>query len=407
MPAIIKFSAISDKKMVISRRNRSLIFLFIILAALLPLLLQIAQPFLTAFILASILAIAIHPTKERLRRRLRRPGLATFITTFAAVAVLTVLLVFAGITTTRELEKLYYEVSFNTLEEGGWPSLAATASDHIVDKLSTRFPIDEESTRTKLLDGVKTSSSYLLSHVGSAVSGVASFFFNVLLMTVFLYFFLRYGKVWIYKLAALTPLDRPVAINLLKTVHNSVAANVNGMLAAVVGQGILLSLGFWFTGVRSPVLWGTIGGFVSILPVVGSWLIWLPVAGGFLFMEAYGKALFLTLWGFAAVGSVDNVLRSFIVGKQGKQHPVLVALAAIGGAYAFGVLGILLGPLLIALSAALLKEIHQLSMNSAEPKFSRIPQPDIEKMSGHSETTALRRLLARRKKQLAGGGRNF
>jgi len=382
--------------MMISRQKRSLIFLFIVLAALLPVLLQIVQPFFTAFILASILAIVIHPMKERLRRRLRRPGLATFITTFAAVAVLSALLAFVGITITRELEKLYYEVSFNTLEEGGWPALAATASDHIVDRLSTHFPIDEEAARASLLGAMKTSSSYLLSHVGSAVSGVANFFINGVLMTVFLYFLLRYGRIWTYRLAALTPLNRPAAINILKTIRNSVAANVNGMLAVIAGQGFMLILGFWFTGVRSPVLWGTIGGFVSVLPLVGPWLIWLPVVIGFLFMEAYGKALILAAWGVVIVGSIDNVLRPLVVGKQGKQHPVLVALAAIGGAYAFGILGILLGPLVIALAAALIKEVQNIARSAPEPETAKIPAAAAENMPIHSGNV-LRRLLARRK----------
>jgi len=388
-----------NKKMVISRLKRSLIFLFIVLAALLPLLLQIVRPFLTAFILASILAIVIHPVKERLRRRMRRPWLATFITTFATVAVLSALLAFAGITITRELEKLYTEVSLNTLEEGGWPALAATATDHIIDKLSMHFPFDEDAARASLLDGMKTSSSYLLSHVGSAVSGVASFFFNGVLMTVFLYFLLRYGKIWIYKLAALTPLSRPAAANILKTIRNSAAANVNGMLVVIAGQGIMLIVGFWFTGVRSPILWGTVGGFVSVLPVVGPWLIWIPVVVGFLFMGAYGKALVLAAWGVVVVGSIDNVLRPLVVGKQGKQHPILVALAAIGGVYAFGVLGIMLGPLLIALAAALIKEIHQLSMNAAKLKTENIPPPAAGIMSPRSENV-LRRLLVRRKNRI-------
>ena len=383
--------------MVISRLKRSMIFLFIVLAALLPFLLQIVQPFLTAFILAAILAIVIHPVKERLRRHIRRPGLATFITTFTAVAVLSALIAFVGIRITQELERLYFEASFNTLDERGWPALVTKVSDHVVDRLSTHFPIDEESVRTKLLDGVKTSSRYLLSHVGSAVSGVANFFITGALMTVFLYYLLRYGKLWIYKLAALTPLDGPVVANLLKTIHDSVAANVSGMLAVVIGQGILLIIGFWVTGVRSPILWGTVGGFVSVLPVVGAWLIWIPVVIGFLFMGAYGKALVLAAWGLIAVASVDNVLRSLVVGKQGKQHPVMVALSVIGGVYAFGILGIMLGPLIIALTSALIKEIHKLSMNAAKLNAANIPAPAADKTPYRSEAV-LRRLLIRRKK---------
>ncbi len=81
-------------------------------------------------------------------------------------------------------------------------------------------------------------------------------------------------------------------------------------------------------------------------------------------MGSYWKALLLGLWGALVVGSVDNVLRPFVVGARDKQHPMLIALAAIGGTYAFGALGILLGPLLVSLAAAVLKEIQELASPS-------------------------------------------
>jgi predicted PurR-regulated permease PerM len=83
-------------------------------------------------------------------------------------------------------------------------------------------------------------------------------------------------------------------------------------------------------------------------------------------MGSYWKALLLGLWGALVVGVVDNVLRPFVVRARDKQHPMLIALAAIGGTYAFGVLGILLGPLVISLVAALLKEIQELVSPSRE-----------------------------------------
>jgi predicted PurR-regulated permease PerM len=98
----------------------------------------------------------------------------------------------------------------------------------------------------------------------------------------------------------------------------------------------------------------------SIIPLVGAPLVWAPVVIAFLLMGSYWKALLLGIWGSLVVGSVDNVLRPLLVGGREKQHPMLIALAAIGGTYAFGALGILLGPLVLSLAAALLKEIQQL-----------------------------------------------
>lgn len=367
------------------QRRRSLVFLFILLAAIFPILLQIAWPFLTSLIVASILAIIIHPIKERLSRRIHPPGLATFLTTCGTVLILGFVLAVAGFTLTKEIGAVYDAFSRSSLEEGGWPAFAATTTNRLVTALASRLPIDKQAIQTELLNGMKNISGYLVSKIGIAVGEITGFLFTGLLVTVFLYFLLKYGKDWIARLSTLTPLDASTSASIINTIHNSVVANVNGMLAVAIGQGILLMLGFWFTGVHSPVLWGTLGGLASVVPVIGSLLVWAPVAIGFLIMGAYWKALILGLWGFLVVGSADNVLRSIVVGKKENQHPMLVALAAIGGTYAFGVPGILLGPMMISLAAALLKEIQRLAVSSKKNEPEEAMASEIQPESGDGE----------------------
>jgi len=312
-----------------------LIFLAILLASLLPSLLRIAWPFLTSFILASILAIVINPANQWLSRRVHRPGLATFFTTFATVLVLGTILAFAGLALAQELTTTYDGLSRRSLEEGGRPALVTHTADRVVDALATRLPLDAAAIRVELLDSMRTVTGYLRNNVGPAVGGVTSVSITGLLTTIFLYFLLRHGEDWIGRVAGLTPLDPRVTASLFRTVHDSVVANVNGVLAVAFGQGLFLSIGFWFFGVRSPALWGSIGGLASIIPVVGSPLVWVPIVIAFVVMGSYWKALLLGVWGALVVGSVDNVLRPFVVGARDKQHPVLIALAAIGGTSAF------------------------------------------------------------------------
>ena len=356
------------------RQKSALIFLAITLAVLVPLLLRVAWPFFTPFILASILAIMLHPAKEWLRARTRRPGLASLLTTLAAVFLLGILVAGVGLSLTRELTNAYNALSQRSLDEGGWPSLAARTNDRLVDAVATRLPIDKEAIRTELFDRMKVASAYLLNNVGVAVGGVTNVVVTSLLMTIFLYFLLRNGSEWLARLTALTPLDSRTNDRLLRTVRDSVMANLSGMLAVIVAQGLLLSLGFWFVGVHSPVLWGMIGGLASIVPVVGAFLIWAPVVIAYVLMGFYWQALFLVLWGLLIVGSADNVLRPWIVGKRDKLHPMIIALTAIGGTYAFGALGILLGPLLISLVAALVQEIQQ-QMPRHEAAYSAADPP--------------------------------
>jgi predicted PurR-regulated permease PerM len=89
-------------------------------------------------------------------------------------------------------------------------------------------------------------------------------------------------------------------------------------------------------------------------------MVWLPIVLAYALLWNYWLALGLGLWGALIVGSVDDVLRPFVVGAREKQHPVLIALAAVGGTYAFGALGFLLGPLVLSLVVALVKEIQAL-----------------------------------------------
>jgi predicted PurR-regulated permease PerM len=342
------------------RQRGPLIFLAIALTALLPLLILTALPFVTSFILASILAVVMNPVQEWLGRRMHRPALATLLTTFATVLVLGIVVSVASFTITRELTAAYEALSQRSLEEGGWPTLVTQTADRIVDALATRLPVNKEAIRTELIDRMKGASGILLKSLGAAAGGAVNFFIAVLMVTVFLYYLLRYGKDWLDRLADLTPLDPRTTDSLLRTIHDSVVANVNGVFAAAVGQGVFLWLGFWFVGVRSPALWGAVGGLASIIPVVGAPLVWVPVAIAYLVMGSYWKAALLTLWCALLVGSIDNVVRPFVVGSREKQHPVLIALAAIGGTYAFGPMGILLGPLIVSLAAALLQEIQGL-----------------------------------------------
>lgn len=342
--------------------RQALIFLALAVLALLPFLVQIMWPFLTSFILASILAIVVNPANTWLRNRVRWAGVAAFVTTLAVGVLLGIVVVALGFALTHELTDAYDALSRRSLQEGGWAALVTNTADRVVEALATRLPVNQEAIRTEILDQMKTATEYLLKNVGGAVGGLTTTLITILLVTIFLYFLLRYGAGWVERMAALVPLDPRATSRLFQTVQDSVIANVNGVVVVAVVQGLLLAVGFWFVDVRSPVLWGAIGGAASILPIVGSPLVWVPLVIAFLVMGSFWKALILGLWGALVVGSVDNVLRSVVVGAREKQHPVVVALAVVGGTYAFGVLGILLGPLIISLITALVTEMQTMML---------------------------------------------
>jgi predicted PurR-regulated permease PerM len=132
-------------------------------------------------------------------------------------------------------------------------------------------------------------------------------------------------------------------------------------MVVALAQGLLLSLGFRLVGVAAPLQWGLVGAIASVIPFVGATLVWAPAVIGFVVMGSYWKAMMLGLWGALVVGSVDNILRPLVIGARDKQNPVLVGFAMLSGAYALGPLGLLIAPLVISLTGAVVEEIQKLN----------------------------------------------
>ena len=336
------------------------ILLGLLLVALLLILLPVAWPFASAFVLASLVAVVLHPVNRRLSRRLRRPGLASLLTTLATVLVLEAILLFVCITVVKDAARVHHALNQRSLEEGGWPAMITHATDRVVDALATRLPLPKEAIRVKVLAGMKVGADYLVSQARVAIEHITSILVTIVLTNIFLYYLLRYGEGWLRRGAALVPLSPHITANLLRVAHQSILANVNGVLVVALAQGFFLTLGFWFVGISSALLWGMFGAMASVIPFVGASLVWVPVVIGLVLMGFYWKALALGLWAGLVVGSVDNIVRPLVVGAQEKEDPMLLGFAMLGGTYAFGALGLLFGPLVVSLTAAVAQEIQRL-----------------------------------------------
>jgi len=113
-------------------------------------------------------------------------------------------------------------------------------------------------------------------------------------------------------------------------------------------------LAFWVLGLPSALLWGVLMTLLSMIPMTGSWLVWIPAA---LYLVATGhwvKAIILVAWGALVVGTIDNFLRPRLVGKRAHLHELLVFFSVLGGLRLFGLLGLVLGPVVLAIAIALL-----------------------------------------------------
>ncbi len=164
-----------------------------------------------------------------------------------------------------------------------------------------------------------------------------------------MFFFFRDGPKLVDRIKYTIPLTNEYRNALFERFTTVIKATVKGNILVAIVQGTLGGIIFAFLGVQGAILWGVIMAFLSLLPAVGSALIWFPVAVYFLASAAIFKGVVLLLFGFFVIGLTDNVLRPILVGKSTKLPDWLILISTLGGLSVFGINGFVIGPLLTAL----------------------------------------------------------
>jgi predicted PurR-regulated permease PerM len=316
----------------------------------------VLRPFLSALLWAALLSFSTWPIFRVLREQLRlSPGMAALVMVLAAFLLIGLPLVFATPTKREDIEGLRLALegllSQDLPDMGGWlariPLIGASLHGWWTD-LATDLPSLFALVRPYAGTIAQSSLAVLLA----VLSGLA----EVLLAIVFAFFFYRDGPAIAARVeAALQRLAGPRAQHLVTLTGDVTRGVVFGLLGTAVVQGVMTTFGLWVAGVPRPVLLGVIAGIISILPV-GAPLVWIP-ATIWLFAEGRtGWGIFLGLYGALGISSVDNFIRPWFIARGADLPLLLTLLGALGGVFAFGFLGLFLGPVLLAVGFTLLKD---------------------------------------------------
>ncbi len=323
-------------------------FLILLVIAISLIFFAMVRGFLMAVLLAAILSGMVQPLYRWSLKVLRgKQSLASAVTTLAVFVVIIVpLLGLAGIVVAQAID-IGESVAPWVQRQLAQPN----ELDVLLDKLpfmDTLSPYRDQIVQ-KLGVFVAGAGSFLVSQLAATTRGTAVFFFKLFIMLYAMYFFLTDGAKVLDKILYYMPLTATEENSMVVKFVSVARATLKGTLIIGLVQGGLAGLAFAVIGIDGAFFWGTIMAVLSIIPGVGTALVWVPAA---VFLVAVGRpmaALLLTLWCGGLVGTVDNVLRPWLVGKDTKMPDLLILLGTLGGLVLFGAAGIIIGPIVAAL----------------------------------------------------------
>ncbi len=311
----------------------------------------ILLPYYGAIFWAVILGVLFAPMQRRLLLRLnQRRSLAAGLTLLVCLLIVVLPVIVVSGLLVQEGGMIYKRIESGELDIAGYVERFKEVLPPIVQHGLERLGIgDLDGLRDKVAKGAMEGSQFFASQAYSFGQGTFDLVVSLGVMLYLLFFFLRDGAELVRRIRMAIPLAEQQKRRLQLKFNRVVRATVKGNLLVAIAQGALGGLIFWVLDVPSPLLWGVLMAFLSLLPAVGAGIVWGPVAVYFLFTGAVWQGVVLTAFGVCVIGLVDNLLRPLLVGKDTRLPDYLILVSTLGGLAVFGLNGFVIGPLIAAL----------------------------------------------------------
>jgi predicted PurR-regulated permease PerM len=313
------------------------------LLLLIYLVFRIVEPFLEPLAWSGVLAIFFYPVHERIMRWLR-PNRAALVSTLG----ITLLLIAPA------LVVLFY-TGRQALEATARLQTALTDPDralqsHAVDWIRHQLPQAWQATdfSQPLRQGAERIATFLATRLGALVKNLFTFFVDLFIVIFALFFMFRDGEEIVRGASHLVPFDEEIQDDMVRESRDLIFASVAVALVIALLQGALGGLAFTVAGITSPIFWGVLIAFFSLVPVVGSALIWGPAALFLAFSGNWGRAIAVVVICGGVAGIADNIVRPLLLRNRTHLNELLLFLGVLGGLQVFGLLGLVIGPTIVA-----------------------------------------------------------
>ncbi len=349
-------------------RTGFLLFILVILGAVSTLL---VLPLLQYVLAAGLLAFVLFPLHEWLARRrfeVRGYGFiigprisAGIVTAFAIVAAIVPVLALS-IVLLRTIRSFIQNLDESVVIEAIRDLLFEFGMDDVDSIELQEYLLSELEQLIESIVNTALQEALRLLNVSIRVG------IGLLVLLFLLYYFLLDGRRLIAWLGTTAPLDATVRRKLFDEVDSVTRAVMKSHVFVAVVEGVLGGIGLYLLGVPNVAFWTVVMIVVSFLPAIGIWLVWAPAVGYLLIIGQPGHALVLLFYGIAVLSVVDNYLRAVLVDRDTGVHSAVVLVGVIGGIYLFGILGLFLGPVLLAVFKAAIEVFAEVYVPEADSR---------------------------------------
>lgn len=317
---------------------------------------RIAQPYLDVLAWATVLVVLFYPVHRWLVERFQRPNLCALLSLALVVVTIVLPTILVGRAVVHEMSTITVGLPTSL---AGWLDPANGMTGGAVSWIEQYVDLQPLRDGKSLNDSLQAWGGGIASRSLMVVGGVVGGAVKIVIIAFTMFFFFRDGEAIRRRLYDFMPLETSSAHAIVVRTREVIQASVYGTLVLSAIQGVLGGLAFWVLGLPGAILWGVVMALLSIIPMLGAFVIWAPAAAYLALSGSWGYAIGLTVWGALVIGSADNLLRPVLVGNRTRMHELLVFFGVLGGLEAFGLIGLIMGPVVIAITMALVGVVWQ------------------------------------------------
>lgn len=326
----------------------NLYFFFFVLLIITYLFIRVIWPFFFAILLGAIITGLFYPLYKLLLRATR--GRASLSSVLSCLAILLLLILpLAGLLAVIAGQALEFYSKVDGYVRSVPIDVNRLAEWFRAGGLLDEYQLDEAQLFNKLGEIAKAISTFLIKSIQSVTQGAINVIAMLFVMLFSMYYFFKDGPAFLERFKRMSPLDDEHEDRLISKFASITRATIKGTLVIAIIQGGMGGIAFWIFGVPSPLFWGLIMVILSIIPAIGSGIVWLPAGIILIVNGRVGAGFGILAIGAGLISTIDNILRPRLVGKDTEMHPLLIFLGTLGGISVFGIVGFIIGPIIAAL----------------------------------------------------------